>query len=240
MYRKTCRIAALAATLAAIGAMSVAAAPASAFTPCTAEEAMKGECLPITPTFNNWTVTGSLKIKKLENQTVNLPAGSTFSGKGVLALRKTGISGEITGHTAIPPFSAPLTVFGIPTVVGLTFTEVGSVEGKVSSTNPALCGGNPTCVNLSVPFKANMGITSVTIFGLKIPTQCQTVTPVSFPLSTNLTLLEIVAVGSHFEGTTTLPNIKCSGLFGGILGPVLSFLMSGPENAYSFNINPPK
>ena len=94
-------------------------------------------------------------------------------------------------------------------------------------------------MNLSVPFQANMGITSVSISSIKIPTQCKTATPVSFPLSTNLTLLEIVAVGSHFTGTTTLPNIKCGGLFGGLLGPVLSLLMSGPNNAYEFNINPP-
>jgi hypothetical protein len=129
--------------------------------------------------------------------------------------------------------------------VGLTFSPENPVAGTITSTSPENCknstvGDPKTCVNLSVPQKVKLGITSVTIFKIKLPTQCETATPVSFPLSANLTLLEIVTVGAHFEGQTTIPNIKCGGLFGGILGSVLSALMSGPENTYSLNINPPK
>jgi hypothetical protein len=228
MSLKRSRTAALVAALAAVVALS-AAASASALT--------------IEPEFKNWTVEGALTIHKL-NDTINLPEGSTFSGVGVLNIEATGITGTITGETVVPPFTASIPVLGLPLKAGLTFTEVGKVNGSVTSTLPSNCpepvAGTPeTCVTLSVPFKATMGITSIGIESIKIPTMCATKEPVSFPLSTNLTLLEIVAVGSHFKGDTTLPNIKCSGLFGGLLGPVLSLLMSGPENGYVFYIHPP-
>jgi hypothetical protein len=227
MSRKTGRIVGLAACVCAVAAMSVTAVSASA------------EGLKVTGTQTEWPITGSLEIHKLK-ETIALPAGSYFTGKAELEIEVGGISGTETGHTYVPPFTAPLSILGIPTVVGLTFTEVGSVNGSVTSTYPENCTpANPTCVTLAVPFEANMGITSVSIDGFKIPTQCETKEPVKFPLSTNLTVAEIIAVGSHFAGTTTLPNIKCGGLFGGLLGPVLSLLMSGPENAYVFNIRPP-
>jgi hypothetical protein len=61
VLKKLCRIAALAATLAAAGAMSVAAAPASAtFTPCTPAEQAGGVCFKLTPPFLHWHVSGSL------------------------------------------------------------------------------------------------------------------------------------------------------------------------------------
>jgi len=128
MYVKV-RLAAVVATLfAALGATSVAAAPALA-----------GEAVHATPILNNWVVEGSLTAKKL-NQKVTLPEGSTFNGRGDIELEfipstgKTRIEGTLTGNVAVPPFSTMLTlpVGGIPTPVsvGMTFTQVGPAPGK--------------------------------------------------------------------------------------------------------------
>jgi len=168
--------------------------------------------------------------------------------KGQLAIRRTGITGEITGAVAIPTFTANLEFpkeSGEEQLIGITLTEVGKVEGSVTSTNPALCGGNPTCVNLKVPSKQNLTFT-VEAPGhsgeeIKNPVLhlCQTVTPIDLPLSTNLTLLEIVAVGSHFTGTTTIPSITCNGKKAKRLGKEMTETFSGP-GSYVINVNPPK
>jgi hypothetical protein len=267
MFRKTSRMAALAALLVAVGAMFVAAAPASAttdFEKCVAEAAEE-KCLPVAPKFVNWVVRGKQTFTKL-GQSVTLPEGSTFNGSGALAIRAPSkafpppyfmlsILGTEEGIVAVPPFNAPLKILGIPTVVGMTFNAINPAQvNAVSAANPEECGGpikgteqvqieqevesKATCVNLSSLEKVNFGITSVSISSIKIPTQCETVKPVEFNLSTNLTLLEIVALGAHFKGTNTVPNFKCGGLFGGLLGPVLSLLISGPNNPYEFSISP--
>jgi hypothetical protein len=224
-------MAALVAALAAIVVLGVTAASASAG-------------LLITPKFNKWIVTGSLTDKKL-GQTINLPEGSTFSGSGELNVNApTDITGTINGEVFVPPFTAKISLFGIPTEVGLTFTEVGPANGTIKSVAASNCpkpvAGTPeTCVNLSVPTKVNLGITSLSLGAVKIPSQCETIEPVSFPLSTNLTLLEIITVGSHFSGNVNIPIVKCRGLFGFLLATDLTLLFSGPENPFTLNINPP-
>jgi hypothetical protein len=225
-------MATLVAAMAAVVVLGVTAASASAG-------------LLITPTFTNWIVKGSLTDKKL-GQNIVLPAGSTFNGSGEIIINKlTSIEGTITGEIFVPPFTAKISLFGIPTEVGLTFTQVEppahGILKSVAATNcpKPVAGTSETCVNLSVPTKASLGITSLSLGAVKIPSQCETAEPVSFPLSTDLTLLEIVQVGSHFTGSVNLPFIKCHGLFGFLLATDLTLLFSGPENPYSFEINPP-
>ena len=70
MSRKTGRLALLVA-VAAIGAMSIAATPASAFN--------------FRPFFVNWVVSGSVTDKKI-GQVITLPSGSTFNGKADIEL----------------------------------------------------------------------------------------------------------------------------------------------------------
>jgi hypothetical protein len=219
--------------------MALAATPASAIT-CT------GPCLHITPKFNNWVVSGSLTAAK-SSQTVTLPEGSTFNGKGELILENpTGeralVNGTITGTVSVPPFNTILTlpILEVPTPVstGIKFTQVGEAVGTVA---PATgCTEEFACVSTTVPTKANVGFTVVGVLGIQVPTHCET----SKPLQLNLkggpqTLFEVVTKGLSFQGTTTIPPIKCEGLEGLLLAPVLTLALSGPNNPYSISIKPP-
>lgn len=231
MLSKTVRAVALASTLAAVGAVSPAITPASAFT----------ADLP----FTNLAVSGTLTPKKL-NQPVTLPEGSAFNGE--LALELPAWSGPITGSVFVPPFNTTITILGVPTVVGVTFTQVGTTEGSLSRDPTEDCPGatepNEICLTMSVPTKANVGITEVSttaagILGVSTTTQCETSEPLTLSLSTTLTIAELVDAGPHFSGTTTIPPIRCYGLSGVALGPVLTTLMSGPDNPYQLAIAPP-
>jgi hypothetical protein len=226
MSRRTGRFTVLALTIAAFAAMSVAAAPAGAFI--------------FKKNFVNWTVTGSITAKKL-NQTINFPAGATFNGEGeanVEGLQK--ITGTVTNATVfVPPFSATISILGIPTTVGTSFTQVGKSSGTLASVATSNCGGAEGCVEVSVPAEANIGITSVGILGIKLPTSCTTSKPVSLPLKDDLTVFELFETGTSFHGTATIPSIKCGGLGGILIAPVLTSLFSGPDNAYTFSFAPP-
>ena len=71
-----------------------------------------------------------------------------------------------------------------------------------------------------------------------MPVSCQTSTPVSFPLVADVPALSL-ATGAPFTGKVTLPSRKCGGALGGLLGPLLTGLMPGPNNAFSLTIAPP-
>jgi hypothetical protein len=253
MLRKN-RIVALVAALAATAAMSVAAAPASAtltfptpnFLQCVAEFQANGACLPVAATFNGWPVTGTLGYPNgAPAQSVTLPSGAGFSGAGEIAIRQTGILGDILGGVFIPPFTAPLTIAGSTQVAGVTITQLGQVEGGLHSTSPLNCpnpvaGTSATCVTLEVPTKVILGYTIVgqgNSAGAKTTSQCQT-GEVTLNLSTNLTLLEVVAVGSHFVGTAPIGPITCSGKNGNGRAHQLEEALGGTAS-YVLNINPP-
>lgn len=233
MSLKISRITTFAATLATVGAMSVATAPASA-------------ALRVTPTFKNWVVSGSLTAKKF-NQKVTLPEGSTFNGKGEVFIEDPSGTplawGTIAGNVFVPPFNATLTLpineIPTPVSVGITFSQVGTAEGTLEPAPPADCATAGACVTMSVPTKANVGFTVVGILGIHVPTHCETSKPIALPLSATLTLLEVVTKGTQFTGTATIPPIKCEGLEGILLAPVLTAALSGPGNPYSITISPP-
>jgi hypothetical protein len=175
-------------------------------------------------TFDNWKLTGSLTVKKLP-QTINLPAGCTFNGKAT-------VPGPVEGNTHCPPFTANVKILGIlPTTLGLELVQVQPVKGTITPAG----GGN-------LLFKAttsdNINITSVGILGLTIPTSCTTAEPILFPLETTAPASSL-ATGATFNGEVTLPNVKCSnGFLGVVFGGVLTKLMSGPNNPFTFTIAP--
>lgn len=175
--------------------------------------------------FPNWKLTGSVTDKKL-NQAIPLPTGATFNGSADL---NTGVIG---GDIKVPPFSATVKVLGLPTKVGLTITETGPASGTILP-DPVTAGN----LVISIAAKANLGVTSVGLFGLNIPTSCTTTSPLVLPLSASVGLSGLGS-GVSFTGTTTFPSLKCGGLLGGILGPVLSALMSGPNNPFALKIAP--
>jgi hypothetical protein len=227
MSRMTRRLVVLSATMGAVAAMSVAAAPAWA---------------GFSTSFVNWAVSGSLTPKKL-NEPVVLPKGSTFNGVAVIGtLTPTELSGTVSGTLYVPPFKTTLKLGGVvPSEVGVTFTEAGKSEGTLSEAAPGACAGSPypgECAVMKVTSKATIGITVVGLLGIDVPTECHTSEPVVFNLSTTLTLGELLDVGPHFTGTTTIPSIKCEGLSGIVLGALVTELMSGPENPYALYIAP--
>jgi len=230
MDPKAMRIATVAATLAALGAVLPATAWANETTSSPLE-------------FKNWTVSGSLTDKK-SNQTITLPQGSTFNGSGELVLEISeegtlaNISGSLAGNIFVPNWSAPLTLDGAstPITVGLSFKEVGTSEGTISKDPTSDEGG---AVILNVTSRANVGLTEVGLLGINTPVTCTTSEPVTFNLIDHTSVLQMVTVGPRFAGTVTLPSFTCAGLEGAAVSPVVTAALSGPENPYSIAIVPP-
>jgi hypothetical protein len=259
MFHKTRRVAVLTAIMAAVGATSISAmsaAPASAnpvlFQKCVEEFFMNPpKCLPIDAKLEGFKITGSFTTN---GQTITLPSGAgagVFGGVALLECRpcEGGVTGEIDGFTFIPPFTQEIEFpakSGEHQVAGIALKEVGSVLGSVTSTSPSNCpspivGSSATCVHEVVPSKQEL---SISVHGpgnglaSKTVSNCETVTPMSLPLETNLTLLEIVVIGTHFEGTTTIPAFTCSGKYANGRASQLTEDLSG-TSTFSINVNPP-
>jgi hypothetical protein len=175
-------------------------------------------------------VSGTLLDKKL-GQPIALPADSTFTGTSEVN-KETG-SGAVSGHLSIPAFAAKLKLFGvIPATLGMSITPAaGRLEGSVTPS-----AGDDT---LQVPAKLNVKITSVSLLGLKIPTSC-TAESAAGNLSGTVTPEELKNTEWDLAGTLTVPHFKCEGgLLGSLFGPVLTTLLSGPENLYVLSIKAP-
>jgi len=169
-----------------------------------------------------------LTVKKL-GQAIALPPGSTFNGKDC-----GGVPGTVEGHTSVPPFTAPVKLFGIlPTTLKLTVTE--SEELKAAFVPDPDHAGNILFKGVT---KDNISVGAIGLLGLNIPVSCKTSRPVEFQLESSIPASNIDK-GFPFTGQTTLPPINCSGgLLGSLAGPVLSELLSGPSNAFSLAIEP--
>jgi hypothetical protein len=239
MSMKTCRVAAIGATLAAVGTMAVAATSASAAA-LNCEEAKS--TAPICENFVQFEASGTIQDKKA-NEAIPLNEGRFNGYLELLSLQP--ITGQVHGLVTSQPQEVEAKLFGLPAKLGVTFEQVGVTNGSLTQLSPE---GNPNCeriptevcVNLSVPTEANIGFTSLTVFGLKFSLKCKTSKPISFPLSDNLMLNEELLnfeVGSHFVGTTTFPSVTCgTEFFKSLNENLLTSDFSGPENAYSLFI----
>jgi hypothetical protein len=237
MLSKTGRYAALATLVAAIGAMTLTALPASASV--------------LKQSMENWTVSGSLTPKKL-GEPVTLPEKSTFNGHAEILFvgNFEHINGTLEGTVKVPPFTATVPLLGlVPTKVGVTFEQVGTAKGTIKEAPGSTCPEftNDHCTEVNVPTKVNVGITKLAT-GVELPgigveagleTRCQTTEPIEFNLDGHLTLLELAVVGPHFEGTTTIPTLSCKGPEALVLETALDAVMSGPENPYAIKISRP-
>ena len=232
MSLKTRGTATLLASMVAVGGMVVATTPASAEKHRSTAKS----------TFTNWVVSGSLTPKKL-GQPVTLPEGSTFNGSAEIEYENylEEIKGTMTGTVFVPPFNASLNLAGVvPTTVGVTFTQVGKAEGVIGEAPLSDCSPkSETCVTVDVATRANVGITFVGTLGIDVPTHCETSEPITFDLSDRLPLFQLDVYGPHFAGTTTIPSMGCSGPEALVLAPLLTTLMSGPENRYVLDITRP-
>jgi hypothetical protein len=180
--------------------------------------------------YTDFPAPGSLTINKL-GQTIVLPQGSRFHGIGQLA-PETG-AGSVTGRFEVPAFTASLKLFStLPVSFGLTLTQKELANGVVSAAETPQ--GD---VVLKLPVSFNVGVTSVGLLGLRIPTACATREPMTLNLTDTLTDQELLRGPWHFSGTTSLPRFSCEGGFlGAVFGRLVSALLSGPENAYTLGI----
>jgi hypothetical protein len=180
--------------------------------------------------FSNWVLSGVLHIGKL-NQDVALPEGSRFNGTASINLETQ--SGPLSGTVTVPTFNAMLKILGAPATVGLELTQVGSTEGSIGASTAI-----PGDFTLTLPTKANIGFSSITIFGLKMATKCVTSEPLAFNLLDTLPLEELLSTGAQFVGTTKFPVVKCEGTNGTVVSSILTSLFSGPSNPYSIMLAP--
>jgi hypothetical protein len=201
MHRPRRAVLALAAALLAACAVSVPAASAA------------DTVLP----FTNYKVGGSLTVKKL-NQSITLPAASTFNGSANLTTQ------QLSGHVSIPEFTSTIRVLGIPTQVTTKLDEAQPLQGTIKlDPNFTIHVRSTTSAILRIK-KLRLGL-------LGVPTTCRTAEPIQLTLNYDGPLAFPLA----FDGTTTIPHLTGCGL----LGPTLGTLLSGPGNTYHVTLAPP-
>ncbi len=174
--------------------------------------------------FQDWKLKGSLTDKKL-GQAITLPEGCTFNGEAE-------VPGPFEADTACPPLSTSVKILGVLRVkLGLTLTQAEPVKGSFSA-------GPEGKLLIKGAAKEKLGITSVSLLGLTIPTSCASAAPIVFALETEAPARTLVS-GIAFNGETKLPPVKCGGgLLGSLFGPILTALMSGPGNPFTLTIEP--
>jgi hypothetical protein len=191
--------------LAVLVSAALAAAPASAAT------------LP----FDNWTVSGTLTIKKLQ-QSVSFPPGSAFNGSSDLT------AGTLTGHVTVPTFTAHLKVLGLPVDATLELIEAAPVSGTVK------LGGAFVAISSTSSFYIRIRRLASPLLPLNlVASRCQTSSPVTLALL-YWDRLDL-AKGFRFTGTTTIPPLTGCGA----TTPLLNSLMAGPGNAFDVKLAPP-
>ena len=166
--------------------------------------------------FTNYKVGGSLTVKKL-NQSITLPAGSTFNGSANLTTQ------QLSGHVFIPEFTSTIRVLGVPTQVTTKLDEAQSAQGTIKL--------DSTGVHIRSTTSAILRIKKLRLGLLSVPTTCRTADPVVLTLNYDGPLAFPLA----FDGTTTIPRLTGCGL----LGPTLGTLLSGPGNPYHVTLAPP-
>jgi hypothetical protein len=167
--------------------------------------------------FTNYQVGGSLTVKKL-NQSISLPAGSTFNGSANLT------QGTLFGHVSIPEFTSTVRVLGVPTQVTTQLEEAQPVQGTIA-VDPNFT------IHIRSTTSAILHIKKLRLGLLGVPTTCRTAAPIQLTLNYDGPLAYPLA----FDGTTTIPPLTGCGL----LGPTLGALLSGPGNPYHVTLAPP-
>lgn len=166
-----------------------------------------------------WNLTGTMTLATMQNQVVTLPSGANFSSDANIT--RNALSNSTL---AVPDFSTSLKVLGIPTKVGLRITQVGAPSGTVSlDTAGQLHVHGSTSVNITITSLDGIGVGS-----------CTTETPVVLPLNFDGPVSALGSGGLTFKGTTTFPKIK-----GCLTSSIITSLMSGPGQGYTFTVAPP-
>lgn len=167
--------------------------------------------------LDKWPLTASVGLKTL-GQTVNLPEASTFTAEADVT--QTRLSGTLN----VPNFKQTISIVGLPVSVGLQITPVGTTTGTVSL---------DTQGQLKIRGNAQANITITSVLGIPFG-ECKTEKPVDFPLTFDGPVSSLGNGGLTFQGTTSFPMIK-----GCFISGILSALMSGSGQTYSFTVTPP-
>jgi hypothetical protein len=180
--------------------------------------------------YQGWQFAGTFSDKRA-GQPITLPSGATFTGYAELN-SETG-SGSLTGSLAVAPFSVPMKLFGVlPVTFGMTLTQERPFEASLAS-----AGAGKEQLTGSV--KLNLAVASVSVLGLTIPTRCAVSEPLLLSSVETLSSEELRSSGWKLTGTAALPSFRCQGGFLNFLfGVVLSDVLSGPENQFSFATTP--
>jgi len=168
-------------------------------------------------TLDKWPLTATVGLKTLA-QTVYMPATSTFSAQTDITAQR------LTGSLSIPDFKQSLKIIGIGSQIGLKVVPVGQATGTAKL---------DTAGQLHVHGSAFANIIVTSVSGLTVG-ECKTVTPVEFPINFDGPVSSLGNGNLTFTGTTTFPQIK-----GCAISAILSSLMSGAGQTYSFTVAPP-
>lgn len=193
-------------------------------TTTTTTPELPGPCHDICPSIDD-KLTGSVTIRKLQ-QKIALPTGCTFQGE----LRPP--SGPFA-NIKCPPFTAPIKLFGaLQVTVGLRLNGSEPVTGGTELNEP------PGMVTITGTARENVEITSLGAFGQIVPLSCKTAEPVVFALNWSATQQELITTGATTHGEATLPAVQCNGFAGGLVGSLLTLVISGSNNPYTLTIAP--
>jgi hypothetical protein len=167
--------------------------------------------------LKSWPLAATVGLKTL-GQTVILPATSTFTADADITAK------TLKGNLAIPDFKQSIKIIGLPISVGMKIAPAGETTGTASLDNDG---------KLHVHGSAPVNITITSLLGIPFG-ECKTVTPVAFPLDFDGPVSSLGNGNLTFSGTVTFPQIKgCS------ISAILSTLMSGKGQTYTFTVSPP-
>jgi len=170
-----------------------------------------------------WQLTGTVTEKK-SGISIEIPAGATLSAQADLTNETLG------AQLSIPPLNQTIKVANvIPINVKGSLTPTGPISGKVSLSTSGV-------LSQSAEGSANMLVASVGLGFFTVPLGCQTTKPIQLPLSISEPVNALETGGFGINTEVTVPEFGGCGLF---FGPLLSSLMSGPENTISLTAAPP-
>ncbi len=168
-----------------------------------------------------WNLSGAVTEKK-SGISLEVPKGATLSAEGDLTNEK------LTATFTIPPIKQTITVLGLPVQVSGSLTPTGPASGKVSLTNEGV-------LSESAAGSAFMKVGSISLGFLRVPIGCTTSEPIALPLSVSEPVNQLASGGFTTKTEVTVPPFSGCGLF----GPILTSLMSGPENSITLTAAPP-
>jgi hypothetical protein len=166
--------------------------------------------------MKNWRLGGAMRIRTL-GQNVVIPNTSTFSGLGDINAK------VVNGTTHIPKFVTPIKLAGAPMATALTIESASPVSGLLELDRQGI-------LHEHSEMKINIKVTS--LVGMPIGV-CRTSAPVTLKLDYDGPIANL-GTQLPFSGTTTIPPMT-----GCIMSGVLTTLMSGPGQTYTFTLSPP-